>query len=125
MQAHRVVLEQPGERGLVDRVGLGTEAEQRRLLLGIAVDHPHARLALGARLGEQQRPTVGEAPAGLAEPGLGGLLLVGLEAAALHEVDDEGELAEVEQEVLAPAADEHELVAVGARRAAGWPSSAP
>ena len=29
-------------------------------------------------------------------------------------MDDEGDLAEVEQEVLAPASDEHELMAVGA-----------
>ena len=114
VEAHRVLREERREGGLVDRVGVGAEAEQRRLLLGVAGDHPHAGLALGAGLGEQQRPAVGEAPAGLAEARLGGLLLVRLEAPALHEVDDEGELAEVEQQVLAPPADEHELLAVGA-----------
>ena len=62
--------------GLSIGVGFGTEAEQRLLLLGVALDHPDAGLALGAGLGEQQRPTVGEPPPGLAVAGLGRLLLV-------------------------------------------------
>ena len=51
----------------VDGVGLGAEPVERRLRLGVAGDDPHAGLALGAGLGEQQRPPVGEAPAGLAD----------------------------------------------------------
>ena len=47
--------------------------------------------------------------------GLGGLLRVGLESPTLHQVDDEGELAEVEQEVLA---------ATARRRPARWPYAA-
>ena len=102
----------------VDRVGLRARARASGAWSsGSPATHPHARLALGARLGEQQGAAVGEAPPGLAEPRLGGLLLVGLQAPALHEVHDEGELAEVEQQVLAPPADEHQLA--GRRRRPG------
>ena len=93
-------------------VGLGAELVERRLGLGVAGDHPHPGLALGARLGEQQGPAVVEAPAGDAAAGLGRLLLVGLQPAALHEVHDEGQHAHVEQQVLAPAADVDD----------GWPA---
>ena len=40
--------------GDVDRVGVRTEALQRGLLLEVALDHPHAGLALAARLGQQE-----------------------------------------------------------------------
>jgi hypothetical protein len=80
---------------------------------GSPADHPHPGLALGAGLGEQQGPTVGEAPAGLAAPRLGRLLGVLLEPAALHEVDDEGHRLEPQQQVLAPAADLLERLALG------------
>ena len=73
----------------VDRVGVGAEPVERLLGLGVAGDDPHAGLALGAGLGQQQRPAVVEHPAGHAAAGLGRLLLVGLQPAALHEVHDE------------------------------------
>ena len=104
VQAHRVLGQQRARgwrRRPCRRRGRGRASGS--CSSGSPSTHPHAGLALGAGLGEQQRPAVGEPPAGLAEPRLGRLLLVGLEAAALHEVDDEGELAEVEQQVLAPA----------------------
>ena len=101
------------QRRAVDLVGLGAEVVERRLGLGVAVDGPHAGLALGAGLGEQQRPAVVEAPAGDAAPGLGRLLLVGLEPPALHQVHDERHHADVEQQVLAPPADEHDGLADG------------
>ncbi len=113
VEAHGVRGEEQAELVGVQRVGVGAQPIEGRLLLGVAGQHPHAGLALGAGLGEQQGPPVGEAPPGLAEAGLGRLLLVDLESAALHEVDDEGGHAEVEQQVLAPPSDEDQLVPVG------------
>ena len=40
VEPHRVVLQQPAERRLVDGVGLRAEAEEGRLLLGVASDAP-------------------------------------------------------------------------------------
>ena len=95
----------------VDVVGLGAELVERRLRLGVALDGPHAGLALGAGLGEQQGPAVLEAPAGDAAAGLGRLLLVDEQAAALHEVHDEGQHAHVDEQVLAAAPDVDDVLA--------------
>ena len=62
----------------VDVGGVGAEAIERFVRLGVTRHHPHAGLALGAGLGEQERPPVGEGPPGLTVAGLGRLLLVGL-----------------------------------------------
>ena len=86
---------------------------------GQCLDDPDPGPLLGARLGEQQGPTVVEDPAGEAAPGLGGLLLVGLEPAALHQVDDEGGRLEHEGQVLAPLADPQQRRAVGDVRGRG------
>ena len=82
---------------------------------GSPLDDPHAGLALGAGLGEQQGPAVGEHPAGEAAPGLGRLLLVGLQPAALHEVDDEGGRRRSRAAGACPG---------GRRRRAAWPTAA-
>src|SRR5690606_25763513 len=106
----RVLGQQPAQRGPVEGVGLGAELVERRLGQRVAGHHPHAGPPLGARLGEQQGPPVGEAPPGLAAPGAGRLLRVGPQPAALHEVDDEGHRLEPEQEVLAPTPDVRQRV---------------
>jgi hypothetical protein len=76
VEAHRVLGQEAGQAGLVEEVGLGPEGVERRLGQRVTRHHPHAGLALGARLGEQQRAPVGEAPSSLAVAGTGGLLLV-------------------------------------------------
>ncbi len=114
VQAHGVLGEQAAEVVPAEGVGFGAEVVERGPALGSAVHHPHAGLALGAGLGEQEGPAVGEGPAGLAAPGLGRLLGVLLEAAALHEVDDERHRLEPQQQVLAPAP--HLLERVALRR---------
>ena len=108
------------EGGGVDRVGVGAEAER-------AAPAPPGRpatthtpgLALGARLGEEQGPAVGEPPAGLTEPRLGRLLLVGLEAPALHEVDDEGDRRRSRGAGACPAGRRHERAGRTASSGAG------
>ena len=53
----------------VDVGGVGAEVVERLVVSGSPAHHPHAGLALGAGLGEQQRPAVGEAPSGPARRG--------------------------------------------------------
>ena len=113
VQAHLVLAEQPGERGSVEVGRLGAEAVERLLPVGVARHHPHAGLALGAGLGQQQRPAVGERPAGLPALRLRRLLLVGLQPAALHQVHDERDRLEPQQQVLAPPADLEQRVPGG------------
>ena len=80
--------------------------------------HTPALRSVPASVSSRARPSA-KHPAGHAAPGLGRLLLVGLEPAALHEVDDEGGRAEVEQQVLAPPADEDQRRGRRPPRAAG------
>jgi hypothetical protein len=70
---------------------------------------PHPGPSLRALLGEQQRRALVEHEPRLAAARLGRLLLVGEQAAALHEVDGEGDRFELEQEVLAAPTDRDEL----------------
>ena len=119
-----------GQFVAVDPVGVGAEAGQGLLALRVARHQPDPGPALGAGLGEQQIPAVSKRPSGHAAPGRfgrlfcgrfgggGGLLgeggrVVGAQAAALHEVDHEGEIAEVQADVLAPVAGTGELSARG------------
>ena len=92
---------------------------------GVGRHAPHAGLALGALLGEQQRrAVVGEHEAGLAAARLGRLLGVDEQPAALHQVHDERHRLEAHQQVLAAAADLDQRLAVRRRPAAAPPSSA-
>ena len=70
---------------------------------------PHTGAAFVTRFRQHEGTAVAETPAGeraLGRPG--SLFRIGLEAASLHEVDGEGERAEVEQQVLAAPAHAHE-----------------
>ena len=115
VEPHRVVVEDGrqlvGDRGRRRRA----RGPRRRLAGGSPATTHTPALRLGARLGEQQGPAVGEGPPGEPAPGLGRLLLVGLEPAALHEVDHEGRSPKSEQQVLAAAAR---------RRSSGRPTAA-
>ena len=107
-------VEQAAQRGGVDGVGVGAEARRaaaappgRRRRT-----HTPALRSVPASVSSSARPSANRQrawpPRGLAD-----CFSSGLQPPALHEVDDEGGRAEVEQQVLAPAADEHERLAVG------------
>ncbi len=102
----------------------GPRRDERILAQGVACDDPHARLALLARLGEQQSGAVCEPPPRDAEARLAAQLLVRHQPPALHQVHDERErstadrgrrlaggrvgIVEAQQQVLAPPSDSTE-----------------
>ena len=96
-----------GQLVRLDAVGLRPEVSSGgRRQHAVGRHAPHAGLALGALLGEQQRRSVAvEHEAGLPAAGLGRLLGVDEQPAALHQVDDERHRLERHEEVLAAPAD--------------------
>ena len=115
VQAHGVFAEDPlellGRDGIRFRSELGQGAE--RVEVVVTGHHPHPGALVRARLGQQQRRPVLEAPPGLTVPWLRRLFGVGPEPAALHQVHEKADVAEVEIEELAPRARARQGMSVG------------
>ena len=115
--------EEFGEFVAADPGGLGAEPVQWFDRQRVAVDHPHAGLALGAGLGQEPglvlAVVVGEHPSGQSELGFSRSFLVGSQAAALHEMDDMAvAVVELHHQILGPPPDGDEPVTD--RPVGGW-----
>ena len=105
MEAHGAAVHPVGQLGEVDPIGVGSDLLDGRLILDVAVDHPEPGFVLGAGLGQEQGRARLEPQSNETAPWFGGLLGIGAQSPALHEVDDERERREPQQEVLAPLVD--------------------